>query len=213
MKESCPHVLEGSDYILWFKHLPTPALLISTMFPHTNSQDPPYALFGLHLQMLTMRAWSFFGLLKSGTASGEEIASGWHERTQSPWQRFDLFLGGCQACSAYGDRVVRLMTGGRWTGSDLSLSLPSADPESCFDWISHELMRQAWRKASVVEISYHILICSLCEWCMRLCDLKHKILLLLIMTNKLYNKMAKQNNLLLDDACPSIIRGLFIFKY
>lgn len=127
--------------------------------------------FALHLQMYKMRAWSFFDLLKSGTASGEEITSGWHERTQSPWQRFDLFLGCCQACSAHGDGVDRLLTGGRWTGSDLSLflslSLPSADPASGFDWISHELMRQAWRKASVVEISYHILICSLSEWCMR----------------------------------------------
>lgn len=51
-----------------------------------------------------------------------------------------------------------------------SLSRPSADPESGFDWISRELMRQAWRKASVVEISYHILICSLCERCVRPCD-------------------------------------------
>lgn len=32
-------------------------------------------------------------------------------------------------------------------------------------------MRQAWRTASVVEISYHILIHSLCEWHVWLCDL------------------------------------------
>lgn len=50
-------------------------------------------------------------------------------------------------------------------------TLPSADSKSCFDWISHELMRQAWRTASVVEISYHILIRPLCQWRVCLCDL------------------------------------------
>lgn len=50
-------------------------------------------------------------------------------------------------------------------------TLPSADSKSCFDWISHELMRQAWRTASVVEISYHILIRPLCQWHVCLCDL------------------------------------------
>lgn len=81
--------------------------------PNTNAQRPPCEVLVPHLQTFKMRAWSFFGLLKSGWAPGEEIASGWHERTQSPWQRFDLFLGGCQACSAHGDGVDRLMTGGR----------------------------------------------------------------------------------------------------
>lgn len=47
----------------------------------------------------------------------------------------------------------------------LCLALPSAEPGSSFDWISCELMRQAWRKASVVEVSYHILICSLSDAC------------------------------------------------
>lgn len=51
------------------------------------------------------------------------------------------------------------------------LTLPSTDPKSCFDWISHELMRQAWRTATVPKISYHILICSLCKWRVCLFDL------------------------------------------
>lgn len=134
--------------------------------------------------------------VRRGRALGEEVASVEHGRTHNcHGNRFDLSLCGCQACSAHGDWVDRLCWWpevGRWAGrgggrldqrqwsvppiSALSLplspppTLPSADPKSRFDWISHELMRQAWRTASVVEISYHILIRPLCE-CVCLCDL------------------------------------------
>lgn len=133
------------------------------------------------------------GCKRWGSGRGSCWCRAW-AHTQTPWQRFDLSLCSCQACSAHVDGVDRLCWWpevGRWTGQGRegvlrsetvvgssyfhSLSppqtLPSAVPKSCFDWISHELMRQAWRTASVVEISYHILICSLCERHVCLCDL------------------------------------------
>lgn len=174
MTESCPHVWERSDYILWDKHLPTPAPLITSMFLNTNPQDPPYSLLLhllLHLQMLKITAWSFLTCWNLVRRRGRKLPAEGTSAHQSPWQQFDLSLGGCQVHSAYsgqvGDRgkVNRIRSLSFSITLSLSLSLPSADPGSSFDWISCELMRQAWRKASVVEISYHILICSLSDAC------------------------------------------------
>lgn len=86
---------------------------------------------------------------------------------------FSRWLSGSQRTRWQSGQVVLMTRGGEGRsilGSEAVVgaastppALPSADPKSCFDWISHELMRQAWRTASVVEISYHILICFLCE--------------------------------------------------
>lgn len=149
--------------------------------------------------MLKMRAggWGQWksgkGYKRWGTGGGSCECRAWaHTISMATVWSFSLWLSGLQHTWWRSGQVV-LMTrggevnrrgegGGAWIRDSgwcllflLSLSppqtLPSADPKSCFDWISHELMRQAWRTASVVEISYHILIRSLCERRVRLCDL------------------------------------------
>lgn len=170
MKESCPRVWEGSDYILWYKQLPTPAPLISTLFLNTNPQDPPYGVLVLHLQMLKITAWSFLTCWNLVRRRGRRLP-----------------VDGTSAPNLHGNSLIFFLVAvrpavhtvtewsGWWPGEGewdpvslslfLSLSLPSADLGSSFDWISCELLRQAWRKASVVEVSYHILICSLSDAC------------------------------------------------
>lgn len=150
--------------------------------------------------MLKMRAggWGQWksgkGYKRWGTGGGSCECRAWaHTISMATVWSFSLWLSGLQHTWWRSGQVVLMTRGGevnrRGEGggcldqrqrlvppvSALSLSppqtLPSADPKSCFDWISHELMRQAWRTASVVEISYHILIRSLCERRVRLCDL------------------------------------------
>lgn len=147
--------------------------------PTTNARRPPCEVLVPHLQMVKMRAWSFFFFffwpveIWHGTGGGNwRWMARAHAIAMATVWSFSWWLSGLQ-CTRWRSGQVDDRGKVNRIGSlslVLSLSLPSADPESSFDWISHELMRQAWRKASVVEISYHILICSLCEWCMRLCD-------------------------------------------
>lgn len=117
MHEGCPHVSEGSgsDCLSCCDHLPTPApLLTAALARHKCSASSLRGPCSASPNLQDEGLESFWPVeIWHGQEGGEEIAGGWHERTRSPWQRFDLSLGGCQACSARGDGVDRLMTGGR----------------------------------------------------------------------------------------------------
>lgn len=160
-----------TDYILWFEHLPTPSLLITAMFSNTflmssvrgpcssspNVQNESFEFF-----------WPVEIWYSIGGGNYQWMARAHAISMATVWS-FSWLLSGLQCTQWRSGQVADRGKVNRIRSLSLflSLSLPSADPASGFDWISRELMRQAWRKASVVEISYHILICSLCEWCMR----------------------------------------------